>query len=242
MITYKSVALICLLMFVQHEVKSSTKTDSVTVVNAGINGNNTADLLGRVNKDVLRAAPDLVILMVGTNDMLNLRNRLSLVEYEKNYQELINIIKERSDLMLMTIPPVYSPYIIARQPDVGYRVNGPQSLVDSANRIIKKLVLKNKCRILDLCHVLEACGGAGPEKESLFQNETNSGINDGVHPTISGYRVIATAVYQAVNALKPRKKSIVCFGDSITYGYKMEGQGTTNGNSYPALLKKLIHQ
>ncbi|HMI03625.1 MAG TPA: GDSL-type esterase/lipase family protein [Pedobacter sp.] len=222
------------------EVKPNVIKDSVVVINAGINGNNTADLLSRVDKDVLKSSPDLVILMVGTNDMLNERNRLNLTEYKNRYQQLINTIKNKSALVLMTIPPVYSPYIIARQPKTMYSVKGPQSLVDSANKIIKQLAVKNKCLLIDLNQILTACGGAGPEKDNLFQNEANSGINDGVHPTVNGYRVIGTAVYQFVNLLKPLNKTIVCFGDSITYGYKMDGQGTVNGNSYPAVLKRLL--
>jgi lysophospholipase L1-like esterase len=225
---------------IQQEVKAGTLTDSAVVVNAGYNGNNTADLLSRVDKDVLQRSPDLVILMVGTNDMLNERNRLSLTAYKNNYQQLINTIKDRSALVLMTIPPVYSPYIIARQPKTMYSVKGPQSLVDSANKIIKQLAVKNKCLLIDLNQILTACGAAGPEKDNLFQNEANSGINDGVHPTVNGYRVIGTAVYQFVSALKPPRKTIVCFGDSITFGYKMNGQGTVNGDSYPAVLKKLL--
>jgi lysophospholipase L1-like esterase len=229
-----------LVLMIQQEVKAGMLKDSVVVVNAGYNGNNTADLLSRVDKDVLQRSPDLVILMVGTNDMLNERNRLSLTAYKNNYQQLINTIKNKSALVLMTIPPVYSPYIIARQPKTMYSVKGPQSLVDSANKIIKQLAVKNKCLLIDLNQILTACGGAGPEKDNLFQNEANSGINDGVHPTVNGYRVIGTAVYQFVSALKPRKKNIICFGDSITFGYKMDGEGTVKGDSYPAVLKKML--
>lgn len=228
-------------MIAQREAKSVTLSDSVRVFNAGINGNNTADLLARINKDVLSRTPQLVILMIGTNDMLNLRNKLSLKQYEKNYQELIDRIKERSDLVLMTIPPVYSSYVVSRQPKAEYPKNGPQGRVDSANLVISRLALKNKCTLIDLNKVLTACGGSGPEKDCLFQNEANSGINDGVHPTSNGYRVIAATIYQALNILKPDLKKIVCFGDSITYGYKMEGQGTSEGSSYPAVLKKMLN-
>jgi len=33
-----------------------------------------------------------------------------------------------------------------------------------------------------------------------------------------------------------------CFGDSITFGYKMHGQGTTQGQPYPAVLNRLLNQ
>jgi acyl-CoA thioesterase I len=40
-----------------------------TVVNAGVNGHTTADLLARLDADVIDLDPDRVILLVGTNDI-----------------------------------------------------------------------------------------------------------------------------------------------------------------------------
>ncbi|HEX2949579.1 MAG TPA: GDSL-type esterase/lipase family protein, partial [Armatimonadota bacterium] len=40
------------------------------VLNAGVGGNNTRMLLERLDADVLAQHPDLVVLMVGTNDAL----------------------------------------------------------------------------------------------------------------------------------------------------------------------------
>jgi lysophospholipase L1-like esterase len=72
-------------------------------------------------------------------------------------------------------------------------------------------------------------------------NVANADINDGVHPTANGYKVIATAVYQALSITEPAVTRIVCFGDSITYGYKMEGQGTVEGDPYPAVLNRMFN-
>jgi len=69
---------------------SANKAD---IRNAGINGNNTADLLGRLNDDVLLKHPDLVVLMVGTNDMLSPEKGIILELYEENYQKIIGEIK-----------------------------------------------------------------------------------------------------------------------------------------------------
>ncbi|MDQ7949655.1 MAG: SGNH/GDSL hydrolase family protein [Pedobacter sp.] len=213
----------------------------VKITNAGYNGNNTEDLLKRLDKDVFAKDPQLVIMMIGTNDMLNERNRLSFAQYEKNYQELITLIKKKSKLMIMTIPPVNDEYIFARQDRKAYGESRPQSWVDSANRIIKKLAKKNKVKLIDLHQVLTACGGAGVDQESLFQNMANSGITDGVHPTKIGYRVIGTAVFQAIQYNMPGVESIVCFGDSITFGYQMTGMGTVKGDSYPAVLNRMMN-
>lgn len=212
------------------------------ITNAGYNGDNTADLLLRLDKDVLSKHPQLVVLMVGTNDMLNLRNMLSVKQYQENYQKLISLIKKHAKLILMTIPPVNSEYILEREDPTVYQNTSPQAKVDSANAVIRKLAVENKCHLVDLYKILEACGGSNTGKESLFQNEANSGINDGVHPTANGYLVIGTAVFQAINLLEPKVTNIVCFGDSITFGYKMHGQGTTQGQPYPAVLNRLLNQ
>jgi lysophospholipase L1-like esterase len=222
-------------------VGAIAQTAAVTVSNAGINGNNTEDLLKRLDKDVISKNPDLVVLMIGTNDMLNVRNMLSLEQYEANYQKLIGLIKKKAPVILMTIPPVNSEYILQRQNREIYAAASPSEKVDAANAIIRRLAKKNKCKLIDLYEILQACGGSSIDKNSLFQNEANWNINDGVHPTVEGYRVIGTAVFQAVNYLFPDCSGIVCFGDSITFGYKMTGQGTVNGDSYPAVLNRMIN-
>src|ERR1700748_3865692 len=143
--------------------------DKIMVTNAGYNGNNTADLLLRLDKDVLSKHPQLVVLMIGTNDMLNLRNMLSVKQYEENYQKLISLIKKHSKLILMTIPPVNSEYILKREDPKVYQNTSPQAKVDSANAVIRKLAVKNKCRLVDLYKILQGCGGSTTDKASLFQ-------------------------------------------------------------------------
>jgi lysophospholipase L1-like esterase len=219
---------------------NAQEMDKVKVSNAGYNGNNTADLIARYEKDVLAKKPELVIMMIGTNDMLNLRNMLTLEQYEANYQQLINTIKKNSKLILMTIAPIDNESLTSR---IGANLHGldPKARVDAANKIIKRLAKKNKCRLIDLNLVLTACGGATADKESIFQNVANGFAIDGVHPTKNGYLIIGATVYQALMNFEPNVKSIVCFGDSITFGFKMSGQGTVNGDSYPAVLNRMLN-
>jgi lysophospholipase L1-like esterase len=216
-------------------------TDSVKVFNAGVNGNNTVNLLARIDKDVLEKDPDLVILMVGTNDMMNINKTLSMQAYENNYQQLVVKIKAKADLILMTIPPVYMPYVLDRKP----QFNNDSSLVlqkiDSANLVIRKMAAKNKCILVDLNKILLASGGADTTRDGIFQNEANIGIADGIHPNANGYKVIASALYQTIITAKPNAKRIVCFGDSITCGYRMKGQGSTDGDTFPAVLNRMFN-
>jgi lysophospholipase L1-like esterase len=86
----------------------------VTIFNTGVNGHNTADLLFRLEEDVLSKKPELVILMIGTNDMLNEQNILPYDIYKTNYQKLITRIKQHAKLVLMTIAPINETYIYER--------------------------------------------------------------------------------------------------------------------------------
>src|SRR5690349_2116023 len=81
------------------------------VINAGVGGNNTQDLLDRIQKDCLAHRPDLTVLMVGTNDM-NTKKHIPLPQYTANLDSLSQQIRQAgSELVLMTILPVYEPYL-----------------------------------------------------------------------------------------------------------------------------------
>jgi lysophospholipase L1-like esterase len=234
--------LFLLSVFYSPLVRGGQFSDSVKVYNAGVNGNNTVNLLARIDRDVLKREPELVVLMAGTNDMLHTDKSLGLEQYEKNYQQLITLIQKKADLVLMTIPPVYAPYLVQRKPQFNGDLKAPQARVDSANQVIRMLAKKNNCKLVDLNTILTACGGANTDKDGLFQNDANMGIEDGVHPTANGYKVIAAAVYETIMDCKPSVKSVVCFGDSITKGYRMQGEGKTEGDSYPAVLNRMLNQ
>ena len=36
--------------------------------------------------------------------------------------------------------------------------------------------------------------------------------------------------------------TVVCFGDSLTFGSGVKGAGTTEGEAYPAVLRRLFEQ
>jgi len=73
-------------------------------------------------------------------------------------------------------------------------------------------------------------------------NSKNYTVDDGVHPTAQGYELIGKYFAQQLKEKKllKRKMLILCFGDSITYGAFMEGKGTAEGNTYPAVLLRSL--
>src|SRR3546814_18282035 len=73
---------------------------------------------------------------------------------------------------------------------------------------------KEKADFLDIGSIFEKVGKIGTHRDSLIQNEINSGKTDGVHPTPNGYRFIGLALSQFILCNKLPTERIVCFGDS----------------------------
>lgn len=209
--------------------------DEVKVFNAGVGGNNTVDLLNRIEKDCLALKPKLTVLMAGTNDMNSVKH-IPLKKYEENLDRMAKmIIKSGSKLLMMTILPCYEPDLLTRHPATFYEPEGVSGRRKQINDMVKRIAKKHHAELLDLGLRFDAIGNIGTSKESLIQNEANSHKRDGIHPTANGYRFIGLAVYDYITAHKLPLSPIVCFGDSIT-----KGDGSIDRNSYPAYLKKLL--
>lgn len=205
------------------------------VINAGTGGDNTIDLLRRIDRDCLAHQPELVILKAGTNDM-NSRKHVPVREYEQNMRQIIEKIREiKSKILLMNLLPVYEPYLMTRHDPAFYAPEGHAGRKAGMNGIIKGLSVEYNLSFLDLHHIFAKAGNIGPEAGSWLKNEANSQTKDGLHPTPEGYRVIGVSVFQSIIFNKLPQRKIVCFGDSITLG-----DGKPDGENYPAYLKKLL--
>lgn len=211
------------------------KKNSSDIINAGVGGNNTEDLLKRIDTDCLAHHPDLTILMIGTNDM-NSRKYIPLPAYEKNLRAIVSkIIRIKSHVLLMSILPAYEPYLYTRHPETFYAPEGHNARKQKVNEVIKKVADEHSQSFLDMDHIFQSIGNIGLEPDSLIQNEANSKKKDGIHPTPDGYRTMAVAIFEYIVQRQLPVNCIVCFGDSIT-----AGDGGTGGKSYPAYLKRLL--
>jgi lysophospholipase L1-like esterase len=82
----------------------------VTVINQGINGEESRDMLARFERDVFAENPDLVIWQVGSNSVL--RDR-PLSEAPAPLNEGLKLLREHgADVVLMN--PQYTPKVITR--------------------------------------------------------------------------------------------------------------------------------
>ena len=73
------------------------------VINKGINGNTTVDMLMRFSKDVINNNPNLIFIMGGTNDLLSNRSVDSII---KNIEVMINESFSINSKVILGIPPI----------------------------------------------------------------------------------------------------------------------------------------
>lgn len=212
------------------------------VINKGIGGNNSFDLLRRVHRDVLELKPDLVIVLVGTNDLMNTKKMVPADQFIQNLEQLTDTLTFHDmEVVVVSPPPVDEKYLFERHDSTMFNMP-PNTILSHAAAAIKELSQRKGYLFVDLFHDLSSKGIPDHNKDEIIVNITNSGKNDGVHLTKTGNVLLAQLIFNTIiekyGSLKGKR--IVCFGDSLTFGAFMEGEGTTNGNTYPAVLKKLI--
>ena len=83
-------------------VSKIKKSSDFNVINKGINGNTTTDMLVRFNKDVLSYNPTKAFIMGGTNDLLCNRHIISIVE---NIELMVRDLISNNIDCLVGIPP-----------------------------------------------------------------------------------------------------------------------------------------
>ncbi|QDT98843.1 SGNH/GDSL hydrolase family protein [Gimesia aquarii] len=203
------------------------------VINAGVGGNRSSQLLKRLNRDVLAHHPSVVVLMVGTNDRLNSGGFVEAKVYKQNVNTLIDRIEASSaKVLLMTPPPCIPELLFSRHDPEKFSDQSPVQRMQEVRSILLDISQKRKIPLLDFHQYLIQNKIADQQKTSVIRNVANSGLKDGVHLTPQGYQLLAKLVAQKLVMENLNIEKVICFGDSLT-------QGSTKVN-YPAYLKQIL--
>lgn len=153
------------------QLRRQYPTADITVVNAGVGGEDAPEMMKRLQKEVIDVHPDLVIWQVGTNAVL--RN-LDPGETAKLVEEGIGRIQTAGDADIVLVDPQYSPAVNQR--------------AESAGRMVKLLG-----KVAELRHV-----GIFPRFEVMREWHENQAIPvegfviaDGLHMNDWGYACFA---------------------------------------------------
>ncbi|WP_289054156.1 SGNH/GDSL hydrolase family protein [Carboxylicivirga marina] len=221
-----------------------TTSCNENIINSGKGGDTCSDLLNRVDNDVLKYDPDIVILMIGTNDMLNSQSFVSFDNYRDSLTSLVSRIKEKNiELVLVSPPPCDTTYLFERHDKNQFELN-PNCKMSRLNKIIKTVAFQNDVHFVSVFDLFNHKEIPQHNRDKFIRNISNSGAKDGVHPTKFGYELIANFLYTYLkdNFQLTSGTKIVCFGDSITFGVHVRGEGTSKGDTYPAFIMRSINR
>lgn len=157
------------------------------VVNSGINGNKTEDLINRIDNDLYKYNPSKVFLLIGINDLCNYVDEDDIIF---NIQRIINGIKNNRKYSEIYVESIY-PLSHKKFEETGYTYC---SDIDNAkiimiNKKIKEICIESDVTYIDLYSKL--VDGNGELKE-LYTNE-------GLHLTDLGYLKVTSVLDKYIN-------------------------------------------
>jgi len=143
--------------------------DKTEIINKGVNGETTGQMLSRFAEDVVRSRPDFVIILGGTNDAFY---NLSLEQYQNNIAAMVQMARQNKITPVLGIPiPVN---------EATY-----ESRLKIFRRWLTDYARENKIQVIDFYSAL-ADSGTG-----YLSNQYNL---DNVHPNAAGYHKMAELV------------------------------------------------
>ena len=180
------------------QLRRQYPTADITVINAGVGGEDAPEMMKRLQKEVIDVHPDLVIWQVGTNAVL--RN-LDPGDTAKMVEEGISRIQAAGDADVVLVDPQYSPAVNQR--------------ADSAGKMVKLLG-----KVAELRHV-----GIFPRFEVMRDWHEKQSIPvesfviaDGLHMNDWGYacfvQLLGDDIICSVGQIK---LGVNVFGDVRTY-------------------------
>jgi lysophospholipase L1-like esterase len=145
------------------------------VVNRGIGGQTTPQMLVRFRADVIALKPQVVHIMAGTNDVAGNTGPTTAQDVKNNIVSMVELSRANGiRVVLGSIPPAAS---FNWRPQLD-----PVPQIKALNTWLREYAKQNRLEYIDYYSAL--AGSAGELKPELG--------NDGVHPNRAGYRIMRT--------------------------------------------------
>jgi lysophospholipase L1-like esterase len=167
---------------------------NIEVIGAGISGNKVPDLQKRLERDVLKKKPTVVVIYIGINDVWHGENDpkrgTAKDVYEAGLKEIIGKIQDSGARVVLCTPTV-----IGEKPDGS---NKNDAKLDEYSDISRKVAKETKSTLCDLrktfLDYLKANNPGGKEKGVL--------TGDRMHLNEAGNKLVAETILKTLGAQK----------------------------------------
>jgi lysophospholipase L1-like esterase len=170
-------------------IKLAPLADSIELVGAGISGNKVYDLYLRMEDDVLKKSPDIVVIYVGINDVWHKSSSgtgTDADKFEKFYRAIIKKLQAQNIKVI-----VCTPSVIGERND---QTNQQDGDLNRYSAIIKSIA---KDLTLPVCDLRSAFGNYLKDNNP---SNVEKGIltNDRVHLNAKGNLLVAKEMWKLI--------------------------------------------
>jgi len=154
---------------------------TIPVINAGKSGNTTAQALARVDKDVLSHNPQIVIIILGANDVFQF---VSPTTTKANLQQIINKINNGSRQIYLA--KFYTEEIARQMVNSLYPglldSETLQNLIESYDDMFDTLTAPSNVTLI----------------ENFWEGVWEVHMSDNVHPDAEGYEIMSNNIFEEI--------------------------------------------
>lgn len=151
----------------------NTFFQNTTLINRGISGQTTSQMLLRFRQDAINLKPEIIVILAGINDIAENTGPISLENIFGNIISMVELAKTNNIKIVLSsvLPANKFPW----RPDLQ-----PAEKVIELNAMIEKYCQENKIPYIDYYSKMV------DNQKGLDAKFTN----DGVHPTLAGYKIM----------------------------------------------------
>ncbi len=172
--------------YAAEEIKKMFPDTDFEFIDLGISGNQTKDLVSRLDKDFIDINPDIVSILIGINDTWHHAGERDWIPnevFEERYRTVLSAIKERTNAKIMML----EPFLIPVEDKLYFREDLAPKI-----EIVRKLSREFADVYLPTDGLLAA---------AFIGDEPTSFAADGVHPTAKGAEFIGKLYAQYIAGL-----------------------------------------
>ena len=159
----------------------NTFFQNTTLINRGISGQTTSQMLLRFRQDAINLKPEIIVILAGINDIAENTGPISLENILGNILSMAELAKTNNIKIVLSsvLPANKFPW----RPDLQ-----PAEKVIELNAMIEKYCQENKIPYIDYYSKMV------DNQKGLDAKFTN----DGVHPTLAGYKIMKPLLEEAL--------------------------------------------
>lgn len=155
------------------------------ILNRGISGQTSPQLVVRFMNDVVALRPAAVHILIGANDIVGNTGPNLLADFCNHLKAMVDMSKANDIAVILGTLPPFTAFLLA--PEVA-----PAKWVEAINAFIGGLAADDGVMIADYYGAFAAIGGI--KADGVI-------TRDGLHPTTAGYEVMRPVALEALESL-----------------------------------------